>query len=145
MALNDPATGQAQNPPETNWQSIGDLAHSLVMNLAARADEAHVSPVAPIFRQCDLHALARQIEAVPEPEAAKLADEFVMSWHVMDKDERLELAHEIADALTDPQRAFLFLALFRVMSPRWQTTVANAMQTELLRAAVAEGKGNEDV
>jgi hypothetical protein len=107
-----------------NWRSVGEVASDIIIDAISMLDGL------------------RNMEA---PEAANAADRMVMCWHEADKAERLEFAHEVADALTDPQRAFLFVATFRAMSPEWRSRVVNSMQAEMLSAAVAEGKGNEDV
>jgi hypothetical protein len=100
------------------WRSVGDAASEMIVELVGMLDG---------------------LRKMPEPAAAVAADRMLMCWHAADKPERLEFAREVAEGLTDPQRAYLFVACFRAMSAEWRETVVNGMQAELLRAANSEG------
>ena len=99
------------------FRSVGEVAAEMIVDLVGMLDG---------------------IRNLEEPAAAVAADRMLMCWHEADKAERLEFAHEVAEALTNPQRAYLFLACFRAMNAEWRQTVVNGMQAELLAAANAE-------
>jgi hypothetical protein len=116
----------ADDQPEQagNFRSVGEVINDLLL---------------------DTITALSAIKDMEEPQAAVLTDRMVMSWHAIGKQERLDLSREVAEALTNPQRAYLFLACFRAMNAEWRQTVVNGMQAELLAAANAEGKEVENV
>lgn len=106
------------------WRPIGDVVAEMMVDVVHMLDG---------------------IRTMQEPVAAVNADKMVMCWHTASSAERLEFAHEVASALTDPQRAAMFVACWREMSDAWRETIINAMQAELLRGAIAGGGESENV